>query len=879
MLHSNGARCRDGADGSNLKFWARRCWATAAAIGLCTAAVVIAYPTGSSASSGGEVPLNSASFGQRVTVGHGFVEASARQVVRTSDDFVYIITADDSTNPASIHVWKGSPAGIPTSFTEMDAAHRPTAYKIGSPDTRLDRSGMIHIAYNDETNHTLYYQTFNTATDTWGVRTALATNAETGLANGSTLDRTGNVAIILDGNDDPNIAYTTTSNTVVYVPSNGTSGGFGTPQTVATGTLPIHPALAMDGTGAVDLTWADNTAALGCKSCSTTSPSTRIMFAQCSPGGVWSTPEVVGTKANSNIYLDQSPNIVVDSGNIPYVTYIFGSPDYLEIARRTSPGTWVNDSPASSAYSGYVHDPSLYSAGKDVYAIPGHDGKTHFGYFYELGGDGNTWSPWVLLDSTQNDGSPSIRWDPARDNDPRVIDMIYFNEKSPTTLYYVAVQPQGAAGTGPDTTAPSVAITSQPANPSNSTNPSFSFAGNDNFTPPDPLTYTCTVDGGAATPCSSPFTASSLSSGAHTFSVQATDQAGNVSAPASYGWTIDTTPPSAPGNPTASASSPTQVALSWTASSDASGIAGYRISRNGGLLATVGNVTSYVDSTAAPSTSYTYTVTATDAAGNVGPASSGANVTTPADPPDTTPPSVPIGLHSTAVSTSSVSLAWTASADDPGGSGVGGYYVYRNGTEAGHTTGTSYTDTGLSPSTKYSYTVAAEDNAGNESAQSSSLPVTTASASSGTLLLGSQTVASGSDSNSAGRAEAFKTTAVASGTDVTMEMYVTSGSSLDIGLYAANGSHPGTLLAQANDTQLTTGAWNKVALPASAITAGTTYWIAILAPHGASSLGFRDAANAGASETSASASLTSLPATWSTGTTYTDGSLSAYGTS
>jgi hypothetical protein len=332
---------------------------TAAVLVAFSVAVTVAGPASSTVSTSGQVPLNTASFNQRVTVGHGFVEASARQVVRTSGDVVYIVTADDSTNPASIHVWKGSPAGIPTSFTEMDPAHRPTAYKLGSPDARLDRNNVIQLAYHDTTNHTLYYQTFTTATDTWGARSALATNAATGLADGSTFDRTGNVAIILDGNDNPNIAYTTTSNTVVYLRSNGTSGGYRPAKTVASGSLPIHPALAMDGTGAVDLTWADNTAPPACGSCSPNSPSSTIKFAQRSASGVWSAPETVATGANSNVYLDQSPNIVTDSNNVPYVVDVDGNGDHMHVLHRTGPGSWVDDSPSPASYANYGHDPTL----------------------------------------------------------------------------------------------------------------------------------------------------------------------------------------------------------------------------------------------------------------------------------------------------------------------------------------------------------------------------------------------------------------------------------------------------------------------------------------------------------------------------------------
>lgn len=94
------------------------------------------------------------------------------------------------------------------------------------------------------------------------------------------------------------------------------------------------------------------------------------------------------------------------------------------------------------------------------------------------------------------------------------------------------------------------------------------------------------------------------------------------------------------------------------------------------------------------------------------------------DPGDTTAPTAPTGLKSTAKTASSVSLAWTASTDNVG---VSGYDVYRNGAKvaASPVSGTTYTDTGLSASTAYSYTVRARDAAGNTSAASAALSVTT----------------------------------------------------------------------------------------------------------------------------------------------------------
>ncbi|MFE2385512.1 endo-1,4-beta-xylanase [Streptomyces misionensis] len=96
---------------------------------------------------------------------------------------------------------------------------------------------------------------------------------------------------------------------------------------------------------------------------------------------------------------------------------------------------------------------------------------------------------------------------------------------------------------------------------------------------------------------------------------------------------------------------------------------------------------------------------------------------------DTTAPSAPTGLAVSGTTSSSVSLKWTAATDNVG---VTGYDVYRGSTKVGSTTSTSYTDSGLSASTSYSYTVKAKDAAGNISAASSAVTATTAAGGGGT---------------------------------------------------------------------------------------------------------------------------------------------------
>ncbi|MFB6614323.1 carbohydrate binding domain-containing protein [Streptomyces sp. NPDC056367] len=89
---------------------------------------------------------------------------------------------------------------------------------------------------------------------------------------------------------------------------------------------------------------------------------------------------------------------------------------------------------------------------------------------------------------------------------------------------------------------------------------------------------------------------------------------------------------------------------------------------------------------------------------------------------DTQAPTVPTGLTATGKTSTSASLAWTASTDDVG---VTGYDVYQGATKVATAAGTSTTVTGLTPATSYTFTVRAHDLAGNTSAASAGVSVTT----------------------------------------------------------------------------------------------------------------------------------------------------------
>ena len=187
----------------------------------------------------------------------------------------------------------------------------------------------------------------------------------------------------------------------------------------------------------------------------------------------------------------------------------------------------------------------------------------------------------------------------------------------------------------------------------------------------------------------------------------------------------DTTAPSTPTGLSGSASSPSQINLGWTASTDNVAVTGYRVYRNGVLLATLGNVTAHQNTGLSASTTYSYTVQAFDAAGNASAQSTAVIVTTPAVL-DTVAPSTPTGLVATAVSASRINLSWSASTDNVA---VTGYRVFRNGALLA-TLGnvTAYQDSNLGAGTTYVYTVRAFDAAGNMSGHSAAASATTSAA-------------------------------------------------------------------------------------------------------------------------------------------------------
>jgi len=174
-----------------------------------------------------------------------------------------------------------------------------------------------------------------------------------------------------------------------------------------------------------------------------------------------------------------------------------------------------------------------------------------------------------------------------------------------------------------------------------------------------------------------------------------------------------------PSNLQATATSPSQIDLSWTRASS-SQVVEYFVYRDGTRVARVSSSQSgYSDTGLQPWTTYRYYITGANSRGNESPPSNVASARTL----DGTPPTAPENLAGSAVSQTQISLTWTAASDPH--TGIDEYVVYRDDSEIGTTSNLTYQDNGLAPDRQYSYKVAAVNGQGLEGSKAGPIHVRT----------------------------------------------------------------------------------------------------------------------------------------------------------
>jgi hypothetical protein len=976
-----------------------------------------------------------------ITVGGGWVEATNRQVVRTTGNEVYIVVSDDnpcnstrSTASGVIRAYKGSGAqagnpNIPITFSEIDASHHPVSAGSGSciftggtsnllfaPDIRLDNNGIIHAAYidpNATNNGKVYYQTFDTNTGLWGIQVQVATGAQTNV--GGSWPRGSHAVLTLDPNGIPFIVFASggTSNSIRWAARTAAGGtGWSAAATIpgSNGTNQFQPSMvtALDGT--LHLTW--------CSNCLAAHPN--IKYAKFS-SGAWGAVETVNS-GDSNVLgdadHDQIPAIATDLSSRPHVLYldgtVNGSDNYVRMRYRTSDGTWTDNTPpgisgpSNPNGTWYCHTPTNYiSSNNDIYVFLGHDRNISPGpYQYQIGGAGNNWSAVNQLDPRNQtnttagapglDGSASVRFDPLRDNNTGIIDVIYYDESDGTvgyshhaTVYYkaldlysltpttlsvtptnllfsanqgggnpasstvnvtntgtgalsftlvsdsswlaaspaggdtpqaltVAVNTSGLAPgsyTGhltvtssatqdlPTTITVTLVLTAVPTLSSVTLNPTSVFGGNSSTgtvtlsgpAPAGGIVVSLTSDNTAGQVPASVTVAGNATSANFAINTSGVTTATTVTISGTYNSTTKSTTLTVAPPVTVTLSSVTVTPTSLVGGNSATGTVTLSgPAPAGGIVISLasdnpagvvpGSVTVPPNATSANFTVNTSTVTATTTVTISGTYNSTTKSTTLTLAPVPLPP--PLVLSSVTVNpitvvggNSSVGTVTLSGVVPAGGATV---TLSSNNTSAqvpasvlvsaGATTVTFAVTTGVvSNSTLVTIT------GQYGGSQVATLTVTPATR---TVLFGDQAIESSLDSDNRGVAEAFQTTATASGTLSSITVYLDSTSTatkIYTGLYADNGGHPGALLSQGSSTQLNSGRWNVISTLGIPIVSGTKYWIVILGTTNGTPF-FRDRHNGACkSETSQQTTLTTLPATWITGAVYADCPISAFG--
>jgi fibronectin type 3 domain-containing protein len=212
------------------------------------------------------------------------------------------------------------------------------------------------------------------------------------------------------------------------------------------------------------------------------------------------------------------------------------------------------------------------------------------------------------------------------------------------------------------------------------------------------------------------FTASGLlNNTTYTWTVKAYDAVANEGPPSTAITSnnfADVNAPTKPAGLTATPSSGS-AALSWSASTDAVGVTGYYVYKDGTRIGTATG-TSYTASGLLNNTTYAWTVSAYDAAGNESLKSDPANTMF-----DTVSPLAPIGLTVDSTGSGYVNLKWTPNTEPD----LAGYNAYADSVKNNGSliAIASYTVTGLVNDHTYIFQVTAVDSSGNESAKSDSV--------------------------------------------------------------------------------------------------------------------------------------------------------------
>jgi hypothetical protein len=388
----------------------------------------------------GSSPVSAAFF----PVGPGSTDVIPHQLIRTSDDRLYIFVSQPYSS--TIRVYWTTP-GLPNTPAAFTGSAQATESGIPiSLDAAYDGGNVIHILVNTRNTGLLRDYPFDLTTNTF--KPALTLTSDSHKITG-TYPGTCGVSSMVDKDGRLHVAYWSSSNRIIhraYTYSNSTntltlvSGPF----TVDTGGSANHPVIAVSPLdNSLTVVWVSEA----------TSPA-KILARTRASTGTWGSVETVSTSSvwtstNAGINIDQGPSLVIDANGTKHLAYIenwaITQPyDYGRIHYAVNDGSGWTD----QALSFYTHDPALALNSAGQLYIIGHGYPLNPSCKSEddmctikKNSDGTWGTPQLLAahpNSTHSfDTSPSVKWSVMGFHRPETIEFLFCSTpyESPTVYY------------------------------------------------------------------------------------------------------------------------------------------------------------------------------------------------------------------------------------------------------------------------------------------------------------------------------------------------------------------------------------------------------------------------------------------------------------
>lgn len=382
----------------------------------------------------------------QIAVGPGYTDVSPKHLVRTSDNRLWIAASDCDSYPncsangqsQRLHLYRADQTGLPASFTRQQPAGEPSA--IASLAMAVDGANQLHLAWVDRTATTaqnLKYTTFDTTTQQWS---GAVETLDEALNYGEVGQGVQGLALALDATGHPHVIYlkgAQPNRRVFYRSRDG--GRWTTARQVDDGVAypgnqkAWHPNLAFDTQGRLVAAWLRG-------SFNTDNDGT-ILTRVRELDGSWSGTVNVSGDGMARVTIDQSTSLLITADNRYHLTYINQPDDAIRYAYSDDRGrTWRHNNPGGGSQA--THNPSLGPNGSGGLRLYGHgtphpspDGHGDNLYFFEGAGGPAVWGGWTLYTTGAFDSSVNTRWSQFFFFHASVLDVSYWADPYPNTLF------------------------------------------------------------------------------------------------------------------------------------------------------------------------------------------------------------------------------------------------------------------------------------------------------------------------------------------------------------------------------------------------------------------------------------------------------------